>query len=147
MHDTDAHNAEATLTLRSQLTDLTLVGPWVDELAAKHGIADDTRFAIDLCLEEALSNVIRHGYGSEPDHTVTVDFRADGESGLTFTIEDSAPHFKPSEEIEPVETRTIDEMEPGGQGIRLMRRFASSIVYEQLPRGNRLTLGFRTTSS
>jgi anti-sigma regulatory factor (Ser/Thr protein kinase) len=30
----------------------------------------------------------------------------------------------------------------GGQGIRLMRKFAGSLAYQRLPGGNRLTMGF-----
>jgi anti-sigma regulatory factor (Ser/Thr protein kinase) len=33
-------------------------------------------------------------------------------------------------------------MTPGGQGLRLLYRFANSVEYERLADGNRLTLGF-----
>jgi anti-sigma regulatory factor (Ser/Thr protein kinase) len=139
------HNAEAQLTLRSELADLARVPPWVEALAIENAIADTTRFAIDLCLEEALSNVIRHGYREQPDHAITVNFTVDEVTGLTFTIEDQAPPFAPVEPTEPQETRTLEEITPGGQGIRLMLRFARTLVYEQLPGGNRLTMGFPRT--
>jgi anti-sigma regulatory factor (Ser/Thr protein kinase) len=142
MPHTHGNNAEAQLTLRSQLADLALVWPWVDALAIENKIPDNTRFGIDLCLEEALSNVIRHGYRGEPDHSITVNFTVDEITGLTFTIEDQAPPFAPVEPPELQETRSLEEITPGGQGIRLMLRFARTLVYEQLPNGNRLTLGF-----
>lgn len=63
-------------------------------------------------------------------------------TGLTFTIEDQAPPFAPVELTEPQEAHTLEEIAPGGQGIRLMLRFAGTLVYEQLPGGNCLTIGF-----
>jgi serine/threonine-protein kinase RsbW len=145
MPETYAHKADARLTLTSRLADLALVRPWVDALAVEHALPQDTVFAIHLCLEEALSNIIRHGYGGEPNHAITIDFTSSGKSALTFIIEDSAPPFRP---IEPAEAQqapaptSLDELIPGGQGIRLMRRFAGSLAWETLPHGNRLTIGF-----
>jgi anti-sigma regulatory factor (Ser/Thr protein kinase) len=135
--------AEARLTLRGQLADLTLVSPWVEALAAKHGISGETRFAIDLCLEEALSNIVRHGYQGEPGHAIAVTFAVRTGGGLTFTVEDHAPPFAPSEEAELGDApASIEELQPGGRGIQLMRRFAGSLAWERLPDGNRLTITF-----
>jgi anti-sigma regulatory factor (Ser/Thr protein kinase) len=139
----DTHTVESRLTLRSQIADLALVGPWLTALAEEHAIPDDTRYAIDLCLEEAVSNVIRHGYRGEPNHAINLAFVHDGKNGLTLTVEDNAPHFSPAEQTEPRESpASIEEVKPGALGIHLMRRFAGTVRYEQLSDGNRLTLGF-----
>jgi len=149
MPETHAHQADARLTLRSQLEDLARVWPWIDALAAEYGIPADTRFKIDLCLEEALSNIVRHGYGGEPDHAITVVFDPEGESGLTFIVEDNAPPFSPLAEPGPPHPRaaptSIDRIEPGGNGLRLLRKFAGSLSYERLPGRNRLTISFPVT--
>jgi anti-sigma regulatory factor (Ser/Thr protein kinase) len=146
-----AHKAEARLTLKSQLEDLSLVWPWVDTLARVHAIPDDTHFAIHLCLEEVLSNIIRHGYRGDPNQTITIRFIPDGTNELTFIIEDNAPPFSPIQPADPREASaparelTLDELEPGGQGLRLLRRFAGTLAYEQLAGGNRLTITFPLT--
>jgi len=148
MPEIHAHKAECRLALRSQLVDLALVWPWVDALAAEFAIPADSRYAIDLCLEEALSNIVRHGYRGEPDRAIFIQFIPNGRAGLTFIIEDNAPHFASPEPREQDETSTSGselhpaELKPGGQGIRLLRRFAGSLRWEQLPNGNRLTITF-----
>jgi len=150
MPNIPAHTAKPRLTLSSRLSDLALVFPWVDDLAIEHCLSKDTVFAIHLCLEEALSNIIRHGYNGEPGHELRVDVRIDGASTLLFTIEDHAPHFVPPD---PVETPAaalpvpIEEFETGGQGLRLMRKFAGSLDWQPTPHGNRLTIGFPLASS
>lgn len=150
MPENDAHKAATRLTLRSQLADLALVWPWVDSLAVEHAIPADTHYAINLCLEEALSNIIRHGYAGQPNHAITIDFTPTEENWLTFAVEDSAPHFTPAEPEDceaAVRAASIEDVKPGGQGVPLMRRFAGTLRWEQLPKGNRLTMGFMVAAS
>jgi len=132
-----------SLTIQSRLEDLALIWPWAESIADGHAVPADTRFAIHLCLEEALSNVIRHGYCGQPGRPVTVQF-ASRPGELVFTIEDEAPAFNPLCDS-PDELPTLssaDQIPLGGQGIRLMRKFAGSLAYQRLASGNRLTMQF-----
>jgi serine/threonine-protein kinase RsbW len=144
MPEKNTTGSEQRLTIQSRLDDLELVWPWVESLAAEHAASAEMCFAIQLCLEEAVSNIIRHGYGSQPDGPITVDF-ATLRGELIFTVEDQAPPFDPLA-LDAVEETTvpasIDEIPLGGQGIPLLRRFAGSLAYERMPSGNRLTIGF-----
>lgn len=137
---------EPRLTLQSQLGELARVWPWVEALAAEYAIPVDTQFAIQLCLEEALSNIVRHGYRGQPDQPITVDCATPAATReLVFTVEDHAPAFDPLAPSAVAETpapTSIDQLPVGGQGIRLMRKFAGSLAYQRLPGGNRLTIVF-----
>ena len=133
------------LTLKSQLDDMGLLWPWAEAMIARYAIPADTAFGVHLCLEEAISNVIRHGYGDDPGHTVTVDCASPEPRLVIFTIEDQAPPFDPVSgsliEEEPAQSPE-DYLRPGGRGILLMRKFASTLSYERLATGNRLNIGF-----
>jgi anti-sigma regulatory factor (Ser/Thr protein kinase) len=133
---------EPRLTLKSQLEDLTLVWPWVEALGRQYSVPADTQFAIQLCLEEALSNIVRHGYGAQPSYPITVECAASGVAELVFTVEDHAPPFDPFAAAPPPAPTSIQELQPGGQGIRLMQKFATRLEYQHLTHGNRLTLAF-----
>lgn len=133
------------LKLRSQVSDLALLWPWVDALAAGYAIPAATLYAIHLSLEEAVSNIIRHGYQGLPGHFVTVDFTEEGRRELTFTVEDQAPAFDPlaySAVSEMPPPDSIDRLQPGGHGIRLLHKFARSLAYQRLDGGNRLAIRF-----
>lgn len=148
MHDTRTQRPQARLTLHSRLSELAKVWPWVDGLAAEYGIREDTLFAVHLCLEEALSNVIRHGYRGEPDHVVELSFESGRTNDIAFIIEDSAPHFPPDEAerarraSSEIENTAFVDILPGGHGLKLMRKFAGSLNWERLPGGNRLIIRF-----
>jgi len=138
-------NARDRLTLRSQLADLSLVSRWVQALVARYHFSERTSFAIDLCLEEALSNVIRHGYAGDPTQKIDVAFSMNADGCLSFVIEDAAPHFCPFDPAAPLaepSTVPLEHIVPGGQGIPLMRKFADAVEWEPLEKGNRLTLRF-----
>lgn len=136
---------ETQLHLSSRLADLARVFPWVEALAVEFALPEETVYAIHLCLEEALANIVRHGYRGEPGHPLSIEFRRAENGALQFVIEDEAPHFAPPDQDQPLPAAppdAIGEIEPGGQGLRLMRRFAGSLRWEPLPHGNRLTIGF-----
>jgi serine/threonine-protein kinase RsbW len=133
---------EAQLTLRSQMADLALVPPWIESLAAEYGISDSTQFAMNLCLEEVLSNIIRHGYANSPDRTIVIRYLAEENNTSVLVVDDQAPPFNPlAAESHPVE-ETLDGTRLGGLGIRLLRSFAATLEYEPTPGGNRLIMGF-----
>jgi anti-sigma regulatory factor (Ser/Thr protein kinase) len=132
------------IELDSRLTELSRVQPWIDELADQYGFSGDTRFAMHLCVEEALANVVMHGYRNEPGHPIVIRSSVSGHS-LFFLIEDQAPSFAPVEPALPGDATTpvsLESIEPGGNGIRLLYRFAGSVAYERFADGNRLTIGF-----
>lgn len=150
MRASDPSRPKPRLTLDSRLEELALVWPWVEAIAGQYAVSAQTRYSIHLCLEEALSNIIRHGYKGQAGQPITVDFAAtvaedDGAAELIFTIEDHAPPFEPpascaaSHNLQPA---SLKELDPGGQGLHLMRKFASRLRWERLRNGNRLTLAF-----
>jgi anti-sigma regulatory factor (Ser/Thr protein kinase) len=145
---------EPRLTLKGQLDELAVVLPWVQTLAAHYALPADTQFAIELCLEEALSNIIRHGYRGQASQSISIACAVErAPSGveneaareLVFTIEDHAPPFNPLAQfaVAPISAPvSFDDFPPGGQGIRLMLKFASRLAWQQLPGGNRLCIAF-----
>ena len=137
------------LVLDSRLAELSRAQSWADSLAARLHLSERTRYTIRLCLEEALANVILHGYRSESGHPIVIRRWLASEM-LYFAIEDKAPPFAPDDDPQSEGTpkaRSIESMTPGGNGIQLLRHFADSLVYEHLREGNQLTIGFSIRGS
>ncbi|MGB8260462.1 MAG: ATP-binding protein, partial [Terracidiphilus sp.] len=120
MPEIPAPAASRRLVLASRLEELARVFPWVEALACAHALPPETCFAINLCLEEALSNAIRHGYAGDAGQTLTVEFALNS-GQVVFVVEDAAPPFDPLTRAEPAAAPTLDELIPGGQGIHLIR--------------------------
>lgn len=137
-----------TLVVQARLSELERVGAWTDELGRRLGLLPGASFAIQLCLEEAISNTIRHGLAGrvagEEDIHLMVD-RRDGH--VLVTIEDSGIPFDPREAAPPATPAGLDDAMIGGQGIHLMKQFAQRMEYERRDGMNRLTLRFDLTAA
>jgi|SRR5215472_3641316 len=148
MTGTGTPSTEQRLTLRSQLSELSLASAWVERLASQYAIPDDTRFAMNLCLEEVLSNIIRHGYSGQSDRSINIRFSSLQEGCFVFVIDDEAPLFNPLDApYGPPPINPLEEIPIGGRGITLLREFAQTLEYEARPTGNRLSVGFRIGDS
>jgi anti-sigma regulatory factor (Ser/Thr protein kinase) len=141
--------AQDQLELDSRLSEQGRVWQWVEAIADRRQLSPETRFAVHLCLEEALANTVIHGYRSQAGNPIRLNVIAKV-GQLIFEVEDRADPFVPPTESASDPSGPAPDLEtlvPGGNGIRLMRQFASAVVYEPLPCGNRLTLVFPDGSS
>jgi serine/threonine-protein kinase RsbW len=132
------------LLLRSQLSEVAQLPAWIESLVSRHGIPENVGFAMNLCLEEAVSNVIRHGYGADTDGPVIVRFTMPRQGFFVFLVEDDARHFNPLDVPAPDPSAKVGV---GGRGIHFLRHFADELEYELTPTGNRLRIAFSTAQS
>jgi len=82
-------------------------------------------YATELVLEEWLTNVFAHGRGTRVELKATAI--PDGDFELRF--EDDGIAFDPSAQPQPERARSLDELQPGGFGLVLIRRFSRSWRY------------------
>ena len=130
------------IVLRGTLSETTHLSEWVQRLAERYCVDDELQFVIHLCLEEVVSNIIRHGYAADAAEPVTIEFSRPREGQLVFTIEDAAPPFNPLLAPEMPLVDLGGEPAIGGRGIRLLRAFAHTLEHERTAAGNRLRIGF-----
>jgi len=133
------------IVLSGGLSETSRLSEWERSLALHYGIGDELQFAIHLCLEEVVSNIIRHGYAPDTSKPVTIGFTRPREEQLVFTVEDFGPPFNPLLEPEMPLLDNGGELAIGGRGIRLLRAFAHTIEHEPTAVGNRLYIGFTIT--
>lgn len=110
-----------------------------EQFAATVDLPARTSFALQLCLEEAVSNVIRYA-GLADGATVSVSLRCDDER-LVVEIIDGGTDFNPLQVPEPARG-TLETASEGGRGIMLMRRFCPDISYARTAGMNHLRLTF-----
>ena len=110
------------------------------ELAAFIGSAlcDIDRSRTVLAVDEALSNVIEHGYrGSEGEISVRME---EDDSAFTITIEDGAPPFDPLSRAPIDIDARLDEGADGGMVVEILRRLTDARYERNEQGGNRLIL-------
>ncbi len=139
-----------SLTARCTLDELARVSEWVDAIAAQWGLPTQTTFAIQLCCEEVFSNIIRHGHpeprAGETDAVARIVLAQSADS-VSLTLEDQGPAFDPLTVQAPAMPSTIGEMQIGGLGIHLIRKFSQSVHYQHREGFNCLTMRFDLSRS
>jgi serine/threonine-protein kinase RsbW len=98
------------------------------------------RYAIDLAVDEACSNVIDHAYGGNDQGEIRISLDLI-ESGLRITIEDDGAPFNPDCVAEPDLTSPIETRCERGLGVYLIREVMDEATYDfSTPGLNKLTL-------
>jgi anti-sigma regulatory factor (Ser/Thr protein kinase) len=115
---------------------------WLEALWRRRPVPEDVGFAVRLCLEEAMTNVVFHAYADgAPAGPLAVTFE-DMQDQIRFTVIDAGRPFDPvAAEAGPM-AGTIEDVPVGGQGLNLIRSFAAGIGYERRDGQNRLRLTF-----
>lgn len=121
----------------------------VANVARRMGFSEESCGQMALAVDEALCNVIRHGYAKRADMPIWVSLYAigglpgpdDGDAqptqGLKIVIEDEARQV----DLGSIKSRDLDEIRPGGLGVHIIREVMDEVHYEhRQPKGMRLTM-------
>jgi len=124
----------AEITLTGSLAAIGEAGDWLAAWLAPRSAPADLAFAMRLCLEEALANIVMHG-GRDESAAISASL-AERKGAFILSVSDDGVPF------DPVTAETPKDADVGGNGLILLRRYASAMRYERETDRNRLTLVF-----
>jgi anti-anti-sigma factor len=107
--------------------------------AARHNLSLRTRSAFNLALEEVVTNAIVHGYRGEQGRPIVVEVAVRA-GELVAYVEDQAPPFNPLQAPEPDLSLPLEERQPGGVGVLLVRKLMDRLEYTNTDGRNRLVI-------
>lgn len=111
----------------------------VTAVARGYGFSPVASAQVALAVDEALCNVIRHGYDRRPDGPITLSiWPAEApDRGMRITIEDEAKQVEPDK----IKGRDLADIRPGGLGVHIIREVMDDVQYEKRsPAGMKLSL-------
>jgi serine/threonine-protein kinase RsbW len=98
------------------------------------------RYAIDLAVDEACSNVIDHAYGGEDRGEIRILLDLN-DKGLKITIQDDGAPFEPDDVAEPDLISPLETRCERGLGVFLIRKIMDEARWDfSIPGVNQLTL-------
>lgn len=115
---------------------------FISTTLARRPLSAEQLYRIELVCEEALVNIILHGYGQK---TGTIEIAVEEKDDkIEVMLKDRGVFFNPADA--PIDTsslnKPLEEREVGGLGIFLMRRLTNEMRYERVGDENKLTLLF-----
>ncbi|MDP3396153.1 MAG: ATP-binding protein [Methanoregula sp.] len=116
-----------SFTIDSDILEIPKVSIALDRELRVHGFSEEDILDSQLAVEEAITNVIVHGYEKKAGKIVITCRITHGFAEVQ--IEDSAPPFNPLSIPNPDISVNIEERKIGGLGIFLIRQVMDDIVY------------------
>ena len=115
------------LTIGSDIMEIPAVSGELEKAMHTHGFSTEDILDTQLAVEEAITNVIIHGYG-RPDGAIGVSCRI-SRNLVEIQITDTAPPFDPLSLPDPDLDGAVEERRIGGLGVYLIRQVMDEIAY------------------
>lgn len=109
------------ITLPAALTSLSPLATWLAEKMAPLHVSDEWRFALDLAVCEAATNIIRHALHEDERCLFSVEFTASRQE-VTVRFTDAGDEF-PLQRLAEARNQSLSDVSPlseSGRGLKLI---------------------------
>lgn len=132
-------NMDKEININNNLEQIGRVALFIEELGASLQLPPDITMSIDLAIEEAITNIIRHAYPEGEFGEITLRVHV-SEGILTFVIIDDGISFDPTNQELADETLSLEQQLTEGLGLVLIRHTMDEVIYHTIGAQNYLTL-------
>lgn len=122
------HTYKAHVTIPSQTERLSEVRDFIANQARVHGFGDDDINKIAIAVDEACTNIIKHGYNFSPKFKIDIDVTRNGNQ-FEILISDHGKQFDPNAVEEPNMKEYLSHFRRGGLGLYLMKRIMDKVEF------------------
>ena len=134
-----------SLLLKNDADELLRLSQEVDAFIDRNALSDDTRFGLQLCLEEALMNVINFGFDDLDEHDILIEISLQDDPHsdcrtLKLSLVDDGMELGYLEERDLELDSFLQDQAFGGLGFHLMRQYSDDLAYERKDGRNHLLL-------
>jgi anti-sigma regulatory factor (Ser/Thr protein kinase) len=129
----------SVIALKNDLAEISRMSEELQTFADGHGISPGTLFALNLVLEELVSNTISYGFADAEEHVITIALDCNG-ADLSVRVEDDARAYNPLEREDPDLDASLEERPIGGLGVHLVKQLMDDVRYERVGARNVLSM-------
>jgi serine/threonine-protein kinase RsbW len=123
-----AQSRKIRFVITAQLDNRRDVQQQILDLVQRNGFEGQEFFAINLALEEALTNAIKHGNRSDPAKKVIVEARVTPKR-VEVLVEDEGPGFDRKSVPDPTESQNLEKC--CGRGILLIEAYMNRVSWDR----------------
>jgi serine/threonine-protein kinase RsbW len=129
----------STLTISSQTEHLNDVRDFISNHAKDHGFSDDDVNKISIAVDEACTNIIKHGYKYSKNEKINIEVNRHGNE-FEIIISDRGKKFDPNGISTPDMKEYLSQFRRGGLGVYLMKRIMDKVEFNVLANQNQLRM-------
>ena len=105
----------------------------------RHGFSDEEIMDAELAVDEAVTNVIEHGYRGEGGGSIDLIVSVSMDE-VEIRLEDTAPPFDPTSTAPAIIEGDLEERQTGGLGVHLIKEVMDALSYERISGKNVLIM-------
>jgi anti-anti-sigma factor len=128
----------------ARLDQLCSIAEFITTAARQRHMGERDVFAVQMAVDEAVTNIMTHGYADQPDGNLHLACWQEGDD-LVIEIRDRGRPFDPDEVPEPDLHTPLEDRQEGGLGIFLMRRMMDRVEFTREGDDNVLTMARHCT--
>lgn len=139
---------EKVLTVPGRYKEIKRICEFVAAGAAQAGFDENTIFHMELCCDEASTNIIEHAYGEEGIGNILISYKV-GNEDFTIVMRDNGEAFDPSSVPPPPAIANNEasaeeltsQLRIGGLGLHFIRNLMDEVYFtSDRLRGNELVM-------
>lgn len=123
----------------SQLESVHGIQEFVNQNLEKIELDSEKLMQIDLVIEEVVVNIVKYGFPGKKQGQISIEI-SQPENQIIIKIIDNGIPFNPLEAETPDITGGLENRDPGGLGIFLVKQLTSKIGYSRKNQENHLSL-------
>ena len=135
----EAPEASVEISLVNELREIVGVAARIDRFCEARSLDPQLAYAVNLSVDEILTNTITHGYDDEESHRIEVIVRVEGQT-LVVVIVDDSEAFDPSRAPQPDVEASLESGDLEGLGLFLVHQMMDRVEYRRVDGCNVVTL-------
>ena len=133
------HEGSITIRLPADVREIERLNQLVRRFGELHEIPSRALYAVNLALDEVVTNVVRYGFEISAGQEVAVRVETTGDD-LHSEVVDGGREFNPLNAPLPDLTAALEDRALGGLGIHLVRSLMDRVEYRRENAKNVLTM-------
>ena len=133
------------VSLVNDLREIAGVAAKIDDFCAAQALAPQIAYAVNLSIDEILTNTISYGYDDDEQHRIELVVRLE-DAGLIVVIVDDSRAFDPSLVQQPDHEAPLEDRALGGLGLFLVQQMMDGVDYQRRDGCNVVILTKNTTT-
>jgi len=123
---------------KREINALDEVFEWIAAFMTAHQIDQGAAYAVNLAVEELFTNMVKYGAGNADDILIAID--RNGKDLVVTMIDSGGESFDVTKSAEVDVTQALENREPGGLGLHLVKKMVDRLDYEYVNQQNKITL-------
>ena len=134
------------IAIANELEAIVAAEEKIDAFCEEREISPEIAYAVNLSIDEILTNTISYGYDEDEPDRIEIIVRLESDSLVVEIMDDSAP-FDLSATPEANVEASLEERDVGGLGLFLVHQMMDRVEYERIEGRNIVTLTKSTSGA